>query len=222
MNTVERVSDYDYVRQVFLDKGFPEEVIQYVLIRNANYNYENLRTRMSALEDQMVTIRNELEKVDGKIENVRSELVVEIKESRKELNGRIEKLDDKIENVRSELVVEIKESRNELNGKIEKLDEKIEGVRSELNGRIEKIDEKIEKIDEKVEKLDEKIDKVKNELVAQFTDKINKFENKIDSIDSKIDKAVGTAIRPLYWIFGFISTFTVGVFVALLTIILKK
>ncbi|WKC58642.1 Bdr family repetitive protein [Borrelia sp. P9F1] len=136
MNTVERVSDYDYVRQVFLDKGFPEEVIQYVLIRNANYNYENLRIRMSALEDQMVAIRNALEKVDGKIESVRRELVVEIKES-----------------------------RNELNGKIDKLDEKIE---------------------------------------------------------SKIDKSIGAAIRPLYWIFGFISTFTVGVFVALLTILFKQ
>ncbi|WKC58645.1 hypothetical protein [Borrelia sp. P9F1] len=81
---------------------------------------------------------------------------------------------------------------------------KIESVRNELNGRIDKLDEKIERLDEKIERLDGKIEKLD------------------EKIESKIDKSIGAAIRPLYWIFGFISTFTFGVFLALLTILFKQ
>ncbi|AYE36706.1 hypothetical protein DB313_04540 [Borrelia turcica IST7] len=168
----EHVPEYEYVKQVFLDKGFPEEVIQYVLFRNANYHYENLEIRMTVLEKQMVELKDELK------------------------NG-IEKLDTKIDSVRNELLVEIKGVRSELKGDIEKLDTKIDSVRSELKGDIEKLDGKIDK-------LDTKIDSVRNELKSELS--------------SKID----SAIKPLYWIFGFVSTFAVSAVIGLFIHYLSK
>ncbi|UGQ16635.1 Bdr family repetitive protein [Borrelia sp. RT5S] len=106
----DRLPEYEEVKQVFLDKGFPEAVVQYVLLRNSNYNYESLQTRMTVLEKQMVTLSKD------------------IKEGTDKLGARIDKLDTKIESVRSEL-----------RGDIGKLDSKIESVRSELRGDIEKL-----------------------------------------------------------------------------------
>ncbi|QMU99702.1 hypothetical protein F0310_04620, partial (plasmid) [Borrelia sp. A-FGy1] len=78
-------SRYEYVKQVFLDKDFPEDVVDYVLLHHSNYRYENLETRMSMLEKQMIEVRDELRNGLGK------------------LDERIVKLDEKVEKVRSEL-----------------------------------------------------------------------------------------------------------------------
>ncbi|UGQ16599.1 apolipoprotein A1/A4/E family protein [Borrelia sp. RT5S] len=121
----DRLPEYEEVKQVFLDKGFPEAVVQYVLLRNSNYNYESLQTRMTVLEKQMVTLSKDVKegtsKLETKIESVRSEL-----------KGDIGKLDDKIESVRSELRGDI----GKLEDKIGKLEDKIETVRSELRADI--------------------------------------------------------------------------------------
>ncbi|UGQ17943.1 Bdr family repetitive protein [Borrelia sp. RT1S] len=117
----DRLPEYEEVKQVFLDKGFPEAVVQYVLLRNSNYNYESLQTRMTVLEKQMVTLSKDVKegtsKLDSKIESVRSEL-----------RGDIGKLDDKIESVRSELRGDI----GKLEDKIGKLEDKIETVKSDI------------------------------------------------------------------------------------------
>ncbi|UGQ17815.1 Bdr family repetitive protein [Borrelia sp. RT1S] len=107
----DRLPEYEEVKQVFLDKGFPEAVVQYVLLRNSNYNYESLQTRMTVLEKQMITLSKDVKegtgKLDSKIESVRSEL-----------RGDIGKLDDKIESVRSELLSELKENRKDIKSDI--------------------------------------------------------------------------------------------------------
>ncbi|WP_445435745.1 Bdr family repetitive protein [Candidatus Borreliella tachyglossi] len=160
----DHVSEYEYVKQVFLDKGFPEEVVQYVLNRNVNYNYENLRIRMTVLEEQMVALNGKIEKLDEKIDAVRSELSNEIKE------------------VRNELSNEIKEVRNELSNEIKE-------VRSELSNEIKE---------------------VRNEL-----------SNEIKEVRNELKGDIISAIRPLYWIFGFIGTLTVGTMIAIFTMLFQ-
>ncbi|UGQ16597.1 Bdr family repetitive protein [Borrelia sp. RT5S] len=119
----DRLPEYEEVKQVFLDKGFPEAVVQYVLLRNSNYNYESLQVRMTVLEKQMVTLSKD------------------VKEGTSKLETRIDKLDDKIESVRSEL-----------RGDIGKLEDKIESVRTELRGDIAKLDSKIDTVRDELRK----------------------------------------------------------------------
>ncbi|UGQ17732.1 Bdr family repetitive protein [Borrelia sp. RT1S] len=119
----DRLPEYEEVKQVFLDKGFPEAVVQYVLLRNSNYNYESLQVRMTVLEKQMVTLSKD------------------VKEGTSKLETRIDKLEDKIESVRSEL-----------RGDIGKLEDKIESVRTELRGDIAKLDSKIDTVRDELRK----------------------------------------------------------------------
>ncbi|UGQ16747.1 Bdr family repetitive protein [Borrelia sp. RT5S] len=131
----DRLPEYEEVKQVFLDKGFPEAVVQYVLLRNSNYNYESLQTRMTVLEKQMITLSRDVKegtsKLDGKIESVRSELrgdIGKLEDKIGKLEDKIGKLEGKIETVKGD----IESVRSELRGDIGKLDDKIETVRSEL------------------------------------------------------------------------------------------
>ncbi|UGQ16694.1 MULTISPECIES: Bdr family repetitive protein [unclassified Borrelia] len=128
----DRLPEYEEVKQVFLDKGFPEAVVQYVLLRNSNYNYESLQTRMTVLEKQMVTLSKDVKegtsKLDGKIESVRSELrgdIGKLEDKIGKLEDKIGKLENKIETVkgdietvRAELLSELKENRKELKSDI--------------------------------------------------------------------------------------------------------
>ncbi|QMU99713.1 hypothetical protein F0310_04685 (plasmid) [Borrelia sp. A-FGy1] len=197
---------YEYVKQVFLDKDFPEDVIDYVLLRSSNYVYENLSSSMNMLEGQMNKARDEFRsgigKLDEKVEKVRGELSAEIKTVRSELKVEIVKLDEKVEKVRSELSAEIKAVRSELKVEIVKLDEKVEKVRSEL------------KVD--ISKLDEKINTNHKELVEMFKDSISKFSKELQDSKSESNKYIKSLIYPFYWILGIFIPLIGGMFLYLL------
>ncbi len=94
---------YEYVKQVFLDKDFPEDVVDYVLLRSSNYVYENLESSMSMLEKEMNKARDEFRSGIGK------------------LDERIGKLDEKINTNHKELIGLFKEIRSENNSHIKSL-----------------------------------------------------------------------------------------------------
>ncbi|UGQ17730.1 Bdr family repetitive protein [Borrelia sp. RT1S] len=140
----DRLPEYEEVKQVFLDKGFPEAVVQYVLLRNSNYNYESLQVRMTVLEKQMVTLSRDVKegtsKLDSKIESVRSELRGDIgklddkiESVRSELDSKIETVKSDIETVRSELLAEMKENRAEL---LSELKENRKDIKSDIKTAI--------------------------------------------------------------------------------------
>ncbi|UGQ17939.1 Bdr family repetitive protein [Borrelia sp. RT1S] len=70
--------------------------------------------------------------------------------------------------------------------------------------------------------LSERINSLEKNLEKNMNIKFDSVNERMDRIESNMDKRIEAAIRPLYWIFGFISTFTGGVFIALLTMIVRK
>ncbi|WP_419253844.1 Bdr family repetitive protein, partial [Borreliella afzelii] len=66
------------IRLEFLNKGFSEETIDFVLLQNDNYNFEVLKEKMNSLEQQIINVEKNLQKdissLDAKIDSVKNEL----------------------------------------------------------------------------------------------------------------------------------------------------
>ncbi|AJY73302.1 Bdr family repetitive protein [Borreliella afzelii] len=107
------------IRLEFLNKGFSEETIDFVLLQNDNYNFEVLKEKMNSLEQQIINVEKNLQKdissLDAKIDSVKNEL-----------NAKIDSVNAKIDNV-----------KNELNAKIDsvntKIDNEVKNLRKDLN-----------------------------------------------------------------------------------------
>ena len=94
-----------------------------------------LTKQVESLEKDLV--RKDIEKLDQKVDGVKTEL-----------SNKIEKLDQKVDGVKTEL-----------SNKIEKLDQKVDGVKTELSNKIEKLDQKVDNLETN---LNTKIDSLKN------------------------------------------------------------
>ncbi|PRR60222.1 Bdr family repetitive protein [Borreliella burgdorferi] len=129
------------IRLEFLNKGFSEEAIDFVLLQNDNYNFEVLKEKMNSLEQQIINVEKNFQKdVDS-------------------IYIKIDSVNTKIDNVEKALQKDISS-----------LDTKIDSVKNELNAKIDSVNTKIDSVGKNLQKdissLDNKIDILKNELNA--------------------------------------------------------
>ncbi|PRR35557.1 Bdr family repetitive protein [Borreliella burgdorferi] len=86
------------IRLEFLNKGFSEETIDFVLLQNDNYNFEVLKEKMNSLEQQIINVEKNFQKdidsiyikidsVNTKIDNVEKALQKDISSLKNELNA---------------------------------------------------------------------------------------------------------------------------------------
>ena len=101
------------------------------------------------------------------------ETKTEVRETRRELNGRVDKLEE-----------EIKSTRQELNARMDKLEEEIKSTRQELNARMDKIETRMDN-------LDGKIDETRRELSNKIDDLHKELGNKIDGLHKEIKSSTG-------------------------------
>ncbi|WP_418905985.1 Bdr family repetitive protein [Borreliella carolinensis] len=122
------------IRLEFLNKGFSEEAIDFVLLQNDNYNFEVLKEKMNSLEQQIINVEKNFQKdIDSiyvKIDGVNTK----IDNVEKSLNAKIDSLDTKIDNVEKTLQKDISS-----------LDTKIDSVKNELNSKIDSIEKTLQK-----------------------------------------------------------------------------
>ncbi|WP_247068230.1 Bdr family repetitive protein [Borrelia puertoricensis] len=132
-----------------------------------------------------------------------------------------ENFDIKLEKVESLLHAEIKSVKTDLDNKIDtkfnELDNKIDNVRSELKSDIKELDNKI---DTKFNELDNKINNVSNEVSLVRKDmEINRMD-----LDNKLDKTASefkSTLRLHGWMFGTLITLNIGIFLALMSLLVK-
>ncbi len=121
------------IRLEFLNKGFSEEVIDFVLLQNDNYNFEVLKEKMNSLEQQIINVEKNFQKdvdsiyikidsVNTKIDNVEkalqkdiSSVNTKIDSVEKTLQKDISSLNLKIDSVEKNLQKDISSLKNELN-----------------------------------------------------------------------------------------------------------
>ena len=138
------------------------------------------------------------------------------------------------------LLLNLVYSDDNVKDKIKSLEDKLIAFEAECRGRFDKIDDKFDKIDDKFDKIDDKFDKVntkieavRNELSSEIKEVRNELNGRIDKLDDKIDTVrnelkselsskIDSAIKPLYWIFGFVSTFAVSAVIGLFIHYLSK
>ena len=90
-----------------------------------------LTKQVASLEKDLV--RKDIEKLDQKVDGVKTEL-----------SNKIERLDQKVDGVKTEL-----------SNKIEKLDQKVDGVKTELNTKIDNLETNL---NTKIDNLESKVD----------------------------------------------------------------
>ncbi|ACN92997.1 KID repeat protein (plasmid) [Borreliella burgdorferi 118a] len=129
------------IRLEFLNKGFSEEAIDFVLLQNDNYNFEVLKEKMNSLEQQIINVEKNFQKdVDSiyiKIDNVNT----------------------KIDSVEKALQKDI----DSVNTKIDGVEKTLQKDISSLNLKIDGVEKTLQK---DISSLDNKIDILKNELNA--------------------------------------------------------
>ncbi len=110
------------IRLEFLNKGFSEEAIDFVLLQNDNYNFEVLKEKMNSLEQQIINVEKNFQKdVDSiyiKIDSVNTK----IDSVEKALQKNIDSVNTKIDGVEKTLQKDISS-----------LDNKIDILKNELN-----------------------------------------------------------------------------------------
>ncbi len=151
-NLAYKTYNIESIKNEFLNKGFSEEVIDFVLLQNDNYNFEVLKEKMNSLEQQIINVEKNFQKdVDSiyiKIDSVNTK----IDNVEKALQKDISSLDTKIDSV-----------KNELNAKIDSVNTKIDNVKNELNAKIDSVNTKIDSVEKNLQK---DISSLKNELNA--------------------------------------------------------
>ncbi|ACO38493.1 KID repeat protein (plasmid) [Borreliella burgdorferi 29805] len=121
------------IRLEFLNKGFSEEAIDFVLLQNDNYNFEVLKEKMNSLEQQIINVEKNFQKdidsiyikidsVNTKIDNVEkalqkdiSSVNTKIDSVEKTLQKDISSVNTKIDSVEKNLQKDISSLKNELN-----------------------------------------------------------------------------------------------------------
>ncbi|WP_418885688.1 Bdr family repetitive protein [Borreliella tanukii] len=77
-NLVYNFRKIESIRSEFLNKGFSEEAIDFVLLHNENHNFEVLKERINSLEQQIINVEKSLQKdisnLHSKIDNVEKSL----------------------------------------------------------------------------------------------------------------------------------------------------
>ncbi|WP_418906103.1 Bdr family repetitive protein [Borreliella carolinensis] len=140
------------IRLEFLNKGFSEEAIDFVLLQNDNYSFEVLKEKINSLEQQIINVEKSFQKdIDGvyvkidsvntKIDNVEKNLDTKIDNVEKNLNAKIDNveknLNAKIDNVEKNLNAKIDSIEKSLNAKIygveKTLQKDISSLKNELN-----------------------------------------------------------------------------------------
>ncbi|WP_210372305.1 Bdr family repetitive protein [Borreliella garinii] len=115
------------IRLEFLNKGFSEEAIDFVLLQNDNYSFEVLKEKMNSLEQQIINVEKNFQKdissLDAKIDSVEKNLNTKIDSVKNELNA-------KIDSVEKNLNTKIDSVKNELTNKIEN---EVKDLRKDLN-----------------------------------------------------------------------------------------
>ncbi|APJ09411.1 Bdr family repetitive protein [Borreliella afzelii] len=114
------------IRLEFLNKGFSEETIDFILLQNDNYNFEVLKERMNSLEQQIINVEKNFQKdiysLDVKIDSVKNEL-----------NAKIDSVNAKIDNVKNELNAKIDSVNTKIDGVEKTLQKDISSLKNELN-----------------------------------------------------------------------------------------
>ncbi|WP_215537654.1 Bdr family repetitive protein [Borreliella bavariensis] len=126
------------IRLEFLNKGFSEEAIDFVLLQNDNYSFEVLKEKMNSLEQQIINVEKNFQKdissLDAKIDSAKNELNAKIDSVEKNLNTKIDsvknELNAKIDSVEKNLNTKIDNIKSELTNKIEN---EVKDLRKDLN-----------------------------------------------------------------------------------------
>ncbi|UPA15713.1 Bdr family repetitive protein [Borrelia turicatae] len=110
------------LKREFLNKGFTEEAVNFILLHNDNSNFEVLREKMNSLEQQIINVESNLKKdieftkvefkrdisnLDIKIDNIEKNLQKDITNIEKNLLKEITNLDIKIDNIEKNLQKDI-------------------------------------------------------------------------------------------------------------------
>ncbi|AHH13217.1 BDR-repeat family protein (plasmid) [Borrelia hermsii YBT] len=159
--------------------------------------------------------RNELTYKD--IEYLETTFNLKLEKLEASLKSDIRDLDNKIDNV-----------RNELKSDIRDLDNKIDNVRNELKSDIRDLDNKIDTVENN---LNIKIDNVRNELKSDIASVSNEISlvrkdmefNRVE-LDNKLDKTTSefkSTLRLHNWMFGTLITLNIGIFLALISLLVK-
>ncbi len=129
------------IRLEFLNKGFSEEAIDFVLLQNDNYNFEVLKEKMNSLEQQIINVEKNFQKdVDS-------------------IYIKIDSVNTKIDSVEKALQKNI----DSVNTKIDGVEKTLQKDISSLNLKIDGVEKTLQK---DISSLDNKIDILKNELNA--------------------------------------------------------
>ncbi|AHH09994.1 BDR-repeat family protein (plasmid) [Borrelia parkeri SLO] len=145
--------------------------------------------------------RNELTYKD--IEYLETTFNLKLEKVEATLQSDIRDLDNKIDNVRNELKSDIRDLDNKIDTVENNLNTKIDTVRSELKSDIKD--------------LDNKIDTVENNLNTKIDTKFNELDNKIDVNKMELK----STLRLHGWMFGTIITLNIGIFLALMSLLVK-
>ncbi|AMR76256.1 hypothetical protein A0V01_06645 (plasmid) [Borrelia hermsii] len=147
-----------------------------------------------------------------------------------------ENFDIKLEKVESSLQAEIKAVKTELDNKIDtkftELDNKIDTKFTELDNKIDtKFTELDNKIDTKFNELDNKINNVENNLNVKIDTVRNELKSDIASVSNEISLVrkdmefnrmeFKSTLRLHNWMFGTLITLNIGIFLALISLLVK-
>ncbi|APS99202.1 DUF1640 domain-containing protein (plasmid) [Borreliella mayonii] len=121
------------IRLEFLNKGFSEEAIDFVLLQNDNYNFEVLKEKMNSLEQQIINVEKNFQKdidsVNTKIDSVEKTLQKDISS----VNTKIDSVEKTLQKDISSLNLKIDGVEKTLQKDISSLDNKIDILKNELN-----------------------------------------------------------------------------------------
>ncbi len=122
-NLAYRTYKTEDLRVEFIEKGFSEAAVDFILFHNDNSHFEVLKEKMNSLEQQMINIEKNLQKdirhLDLKIDNVEKSLQkdianldIKIDHIRNEVNARIDILERNLQKDVSNLEKEIKNNKD--------------------------------------------------------------------------------------------------------------
>ena len=168
---------YDVFEQVFQGKDNAKKVmraLEEAIVTTVHDSWYRTKEELKAEVFSHFATKDDLQQV-------RTELLAEMKKDKAELIGKIGAVYEKTERDKTELLGKMEKDKaelvgmitnvhTELNGKFEALYEKTEKDKAELSGKIEALFAKTEK--DKAE-LNEKIENVKSEMLLRF-EKIDK------------------------------------------------
>ncbi|UPA15219.1 Bdr family repetitive protein [Borrelia turicatae] len=99
------------LKKEFLNNGFTEEAVNFILLHNDNSNFEVLREKMNSLEQQIINVEKNLQKdisnLEKNLQKDISNLDIKIDNIEKNLQKDIINLDIKIDSVERNLLKEI-------------------------------------------------------------------------------------------------------------------